>query len=211
MKLYGYFRSSAAYRTRIALNLKGLSYEPVSVLLSKEADPRLKDAYRAINPQVRIPSLAISGGDVLMQSLAIIEYLDEVFPEPQLLPADAVERAHVRAVAQIIACDIHPLNNSGTLTYLRDTAGLDESRIDAWYAHWIEVGFRAIEALLRPGPYAFGSQVTIADLCIVPQVYNARRMNVPIDSYPKIIAVDAACGKLPAFQAAIPEIQPDAR
>ena len=210
MKLYSYFRSSAAFRARIALNLKGLSYETLSVHLTKDGGHHRKDAYRAVNPQMRIPALALSGGDVLVQSLAIIEYLDEVYPDPALLPADAVDRARVRAVAQIIACDIHPVNNSGTLNFLRGPMGLDQAKLDAWYVNWVQAGFDAIETMVRPGPYAFGSKITIADICLVPQLYNARRMKVPIDRYPKIIAIDAACMKLSAFEKARPENQPDA-
>lgn len=210
MKLYTYFRSSAAYRVRIALNLKGISYEPVFVHLAKDGGRHKTPEYRAVNPQMRVPALALSTGDVLLQSLAIIEYLDEIHPEPPLLPADAVQRAHVRAVAQIVACDIHPLNNAGTLAYLRGPLGHDQAAIDAWYASWIHAGFEAIETLLRPAPYAFGSQVTLADLCLVPQVFNARRFKVPLDRFPKIVGVDAVCGKLPAFEQARPDNQPDA-
>ena len=210
MKLYSYFRSSAAFRTRIALNTKGLSYETLSVHLTRDGGHHKKDTYRAVNPQMRIPALALSGGDVLVQSLAIIEYLDEVYPDPALLPVDAADRSRVRAVAQIVACDIHPLNNSGTLAYLRGPLGLDQEKLDAWYVNWVQSGFDAIEALVRPGPYAFGSAVTLADIALVPQVYNARRMKVPIERYPKIIAIDAACMKLAAFDKARPENQPDA-
>jgi maleylacetoacetate isomerase len=210
MKLYTFFRSSAAYRVRIALNLKGISYEAVPVHLSKDGGQHRTAEYRAVNPQMRVPTLALSTGDILTQSLAIIEYLDEVYPDPPLLPADAVNRARVRAVAQIVACDIHPLNNSGTLAYLRGPLGHDQATIDTWYASWITAGFDAIEAMIRPGPYAFGAQVTIADLCLVPQVFNAQRFKVPLDRYPKILAVDAACNKLAAFAKARPENQPDA-
>jgi maleylacetoacetate isomerase len=210
VKLYSYFRSSAAFRARIALNLKGLSYETLPVHLTRDGGHHKQDAYRAVNPQMRIPALALSGGDVLVQSLAIIEYLDEVYPDPALLPVDAVDRARVRAVAQIIACDIHPVNNSGTLNFLRGPMGLDQAKLDAWYVNWVQAGFDAIEQLVQPGPYAFGSKITIADICLVPQVYNARRMKVPIDRYPKIIAIDAACMKVPAFEKARPENQPDA-
>lgn len=209
MKLYDYFRSSAAYRVRIALNLKRLSYDAVPIHLSKDGGRHKTPEYRAINPQMRVPALVLSNGDRLIQSLAIIEYLDETFPDPALLPVGAVERAQVRAVAQIIACDIHPINNSGTLGYLRKL-GHDQAQIDEWYASWILSGFEAIETMIRPGPYAFGSHVTITDLCIVPQVFNARRFKVPLDKFPKIIGVDAACNKLVAFQKARPENQPDA-
>ncbi|HEX2216807.1 MAG TPA: maleylacetoacetate isomerase [Xanthobacteraceae bacterium] len=210
MKLYSYFRSSAAYRARIALNLKGLPHEIVPIHLVQDGGRHRTPEYRRINPHMRVPALALSGGDVLIQSLAIIEYLDEIYPDPPLLPTGAEERAHVRAVAQIIACDIHPLNNSMVLLYLRHTLGQERPAIDTWYAHWIRTGFDAIEHLIRPGPYAFGSHITLADVCLVPQVANARRFNVPLDDYPKIVSVDAACLKLPAFDTARPEKQPDA-
>lgn len=207
MKLYTYFRSSAAYRVRIALNLKGVAYEAVPVdLLAQE---QRGEEYAAVNPQRRVPALE-TGDAVLVQSPAILEYLDEVYPEPPLLPMGATARARVRAVAAIVACDIHPLNNSGTLGYLRTTLGHDKAEVDAWYAHWIREGFDAIEALIAPGPYAFGSRVGLADVHLVPQVFNARRFNVPLDAYPKILAVDAACAALSAFREAAPANQPDA-
>jgi maleylacetoacetate isomerase len=209
VKLFGYFRSSAAYRARIALNLKGVPYEMTSIHLTRGGGQQHKAEYRAINPQGRVPALALDNGDTLIQSLAIIEYLDETHPEPPLLPADPIARAHVRAAAQVIACDIHPLNNTSPLFYLKNTLKQDQETINAWYAHWVTVGFETIEALLRPGPYSFGDQVTLADVCLVPQVANARRFNVPLDKFPKIVAVDAACLKLPAFDKARPENQPD--
>jgi maleylpyruvate isomerase len=156
-----------------------------------------------------VPALGLSSGESIVQSLAIIEYLDEVYPEPPLLPVEAIERAHVRAVAQIVACDIHPLNNLITLNALRKL-GHDQAAIDAWYASWVIAGFEAIEPLLKPGPYAFGARVTLADLCLVPQVFNARRFKVPLDAFPKIIAAEKACAALPAFDKARPENQPDA-
>jgi maleylpyruvate isomerase len=208
--LYSYFRSSAAYRARIALNLKGIPYDIESVHLTKGGGRQHSPEYRAINPQRRVPALKLDSGEVLIQSLAIIEYLDEIHPEPPLLPADPIARAHVRAVAQAIACDIHPLNNVTPLFYLKNELRHDQAEINAWYAHWVTVGFEAVEALLRPGPYAFGGQVTIADICLVPQVANARRFNVPLEKFSKIVAVDAACLKLPAFDQARPENQPDA-
>src|SRR5437870_4298727 len=196
--LYSFFRSSAAYRVRIALNIKDLSPELVSIHLQKEGGLNKKPAFRAINPQMRVPALKLDSGEVLIQSLAIIEYLDEVHPHPPLLPSDPVERARVRAVAHVIACDIHPLNNVGPLRYLKNELGHEQSKIDAWYHHWITEGFEAVEALITPGPYAFGNEVTLADSCIVPQVYNAHRFKVPLDRFPKIVAVDAACRQLPA-------------
>ena len=209
MKLYTYFRSSAAYRARIALNLKGIAFDTASVHLTKGGGQQFKPEFRVINPQARVPALIVDGG-VLTQSLAIIEYLDETHPQPPLLPADPIDRAHVRAIAQAIACDIHPLNNTSPLFYLKNTLKHDQETINAWYAHWITVGFEAVEMLLRPGPYAYGAQVTLADVCLVPQVANARRFNVPLDKFPKIVAVDAACLALPAFDKARPENQPDA-
>ncbi len=209
MKLYTYFRSSAAYRVRIALNFKNVAHEMAAVHLVKDGGRHRQEAYRAINPQMRVPTLVLSSGDALIQSLAIIEYLDEVYPEPPLLPADALARARVRAIAQIVACDIHPLNNLVVLNTLK-SLGHDQAAVDDWYRNWVVQGFEAIEALIRPGPYAFGSQVTLADLCLVPQVFNARRFKVVMERFPKIAAADAACLKLPAFDKARPENQADA-
>jgi maleylpyruvate isomerase len=195
---------------RIALNLKGLPYEMVSIHLTKDGGRQHAPEFRAVNPQMRVPALALSSGEVLTQSLAIIEYLDDIHPEPPLLPADALERAKVRSVAQMVACDIHPLNNLAPLQYLKRQLKHEQGEIDAWYHHWVTVGFEAIEAMLAPSPYACGAQVTLADVCLVPQVYNARRLKVPLDKFPKIVAVDAACLKLAAFDKARPENQPDA-
>ena len=210
MKLYTYFRSSAAFRVRIALNLKGIAYETASVHLVREGGHNKRPEFRAINPQMRVPVLVMPGGEHLLQSLAIIEYLDETQPEPPLLPKDPIARAKVRALADLIACDIHPLNNTSPLRYLKNVMGQEQSAIDAWYHHWVITGFEALEALLGPGPYAYGKAVTIADICLVPQVSNARRLKVPLDKFPKIVAVDAACMALPAFDRARPENQPDA-
>jgi maleylacetoacetate isomerase len=210
VKLYTYFRSSAAYRVRIALNLKGLAYDMVPVHLTKDGGQHRRDDYRAVNPQMRVPALELADGTVLLQSLAIIEYLDETHPQPPLLPSDPLARAQVRALAQIVACDIHPLNNLAPLQYLRRQLKHEQSDIDAWYHHWVLTGFEALEALLSPGPYAAGAQVTLADVCLVPQVYNARRFKVPLDRFPKIVAADAACARLAAFQHAHPDNQPDA-
>jgi maleylpyruvate isomerase len=208
--LYTYFRSSAAYRVRIALNLKGLTPDMISIHLQKQGGLNRKPEFRAVNPQMRVPALRLDSGDVLIQSLAIIEYLDEVHPQPPLLPGDGLERAKMRALAQVIACDIHPLNNVAPLRYLKNELGQPQQTIDAWYRHWVLEGFEAVEALIGPEPYAFGNEVTLADVCLVPQVYNARRFNVPLDRFPRIVAVDAACRELPAFEQARPENQADA-
>ena len=210
MKLYTYFRASSPYRVRIALNLKGLSYEAIPVHLTKDGGHQRKPEYRAVNPQMKVPALALDNGEVLTQSLAIIEYLDETHPSPPFLPKDPVERAKVRAAAQLIACEIHPLDNLAPLRYLKNQLKHEQPDIDAWYHHWILEGFEALETMIRPGPYAFGGAVTLADICIVPQVFNARRMKVPLDKFPKIVGVDAACLKLAAFDKARPENQPDA-
>ncbi len=210
MKLYSYFRSSAAYRVRIALNFKGVAYEIAPVHLLKDGGHNKRPEYRALNPQMRVPALVTPAGDVLIQSLAIIEYLEETHPEPALLPRDPIGRAKVRALAELIACDIHPLNNLSSLRYLKNQMSQEQSAIDAWYHHWVVAGFEALETLIEPAPYACGSRVTLADLCVVPQVYNARRLKVPLDKFPKIVGVEQACLALAAFDRARPENQPDA-
>jgi maleylacetoacetate isomerase len=211
VKLYTYFRSSAAYRVRIALNLKSLPYEMVPVHLTKDGGYQRKPEFIKINPQMRVPALELSNGNVLTQSLAIIDYLDDVHPDPPLLPSDALARAKVQAIAQIVACDIHPLNNLIVLQYLKRQMKHDQAEIDTWYHHWVTEGFNAIEAMMTPGPYTFGAHVTLADVCLVPQVFNARRLKVPLDAFPRIVAVEAACLKLAAFDKARPENQPDAK
>jgi maleylacetoacetate isomerase len=207
MRLYTYFRSSAAYRVRIALNLKGVPYEsiPINLLKGDQSAP----AYAAVNPQGRVPSLETEG-NILVQSPAILEYLEETHPEPPLLPSDPAARARVRAACALIACDIHPLNNLAVLRYLKRQLGQEQAAIDAWYVHWIVEGFDALEKLLGPGPFAFGPRPTLADVYLVPQVANARRFKIALDAYPKIAAADAACAALDAFAAAAPERQPDA-
>jgi maleylpyruvate isomerase len=210
VKLYTYFRASSPYRVRIALNLKGLSYESIPIHLAKDGGLNRRPEYRAVNPQMKVPALALDGGDVLTQSLAIIEFLDETHPEPPLLPEDPLDRAQVRAMANLIACDIHPLNNVAPLRYLKNILKHEQKDIDAWYHHWILEGFAALEEMIPPGPYAFGDSVTLADICLVPQVYNARRYKVPLEKFPKIVAVETACLQLPAFEKARPENQPDA-
>jgi maleylpyruvate isomerase len=212
MILYGYFRSSAAYRVRIALNLKGLAAEGKSVHLRK--GEQRGDEYRKLNAQALVPVLVTDEGMRLTQSLAIIEYLEEKYPEPALLPRDAAGRAWARAVALSIACDIHPLNNTRVIAYLGKQLGLDEPTRDEWYRHWVQVGFDALEKQLveraTSGPYALGAQPTIADVCIVPQVANANRFKVPMEPYPTIRAINDNCLKLKAFADARPEVQPDA-
>ena len=210
MKHYTYFRSSAAYRVRIALNLKGLSPEQISIHLTKNGGQQHSPEYRAINPQRRVPSLVLDNGVILHQSPAIIEYLDEVYPKPPLLPADPVARAKVRALAAVIGCDIHPLNNLAPLQYLKRELKHEQPAIDAWYHHWIHEGFSALETMIQPGRTCYGDDVTVADIYLVPQMYNARRLKVPLDKYPKLVAIDAALAQLPAFDKARPENQPDA-
>jgi maleylpyruvate isomerase len=195
---------------RIALNLKGVAYETLPVHLVKDGGHNRRPEFRSVNPQMRIPALVAPTGEVLIQSLAIIGYLDETYPDPPLLPKNPIARAQARALAEIVACDIHPLNNVGALRYLKNKMHQEQSAIDAWYHHWVSDGFEAIEAIVQPAPYACGAQVTVADVCLVPQVYNARRLKVPLDKFPKILGIESACLKLPAFDAARPEKQPDA-
>jgi maleylpyruvate isomerase len=210
MKLYSYFRSSAAFRVRIALKLKGIDYEMEPVHLIRDGGHNRRPEFRAVNPQMRVPALVTASGDVLIQSLAIIDYLDETHPDPPLLPKDPLARARVRALAQIIACDIHPLNNTSPLRYLKRQLHQEQSAIDAWYHHWVIEGFEAYEALAQAAPYSCGNEITVADICLVPQVYNARRLKVPLEKFPKILGIDAACLRLRAFDHARPENQADA-
>lgn len=210
MKLFSYFRSSAAFRVRIALNVKGIAYQTASIHLVRNGGEQLGDAYRAINPQTRVPALALDDGTVITQSLAIIDYLENTHPEPRLYPADPVLRAKALAVALAVTADIHPLNNLRVLKYLKHTAGLAQEQIDAWYVHWVKDGFQAIEAMIEGDTYCFGSQVTVADVCLAPQVFNARRFKVDLAPYPKIAAVEGRLTALPAFARAAPEAQPDA-
>jgi maleylpyruvate isomerase len=212
MKLYSYFRSSAAYRVRIALNLKGLDYDIVPVHLLKDGGQQLSTEYRALNPTALVPTLAEDGWAV-GQSMAIVEYLEETHPEPPLLPRDPKERARVRAIAQNIACDIHPLNNLRVLKYLKRTLGVSEEAKNAWYRHWVEEGLAALETLLARSPetgrYCHGDTPTMADLCLVPQMANARRFDCSLDACPTLVRIDAACAELDAFQQAAPDRQPD--
>lgn len=210
MKLYGYWRSTSSYRLRIALNLKGLTPEQVPVHLVRDGGEQLKPAYRAINPQGRVPSLVLDDGSALTQSPAIIEYLEEVYPSPPLLPFEPEARARVRAVAAIIGCDIHPLHNSGPLGYLRRQLGLDDAAVNGWIGRWIGDGLAAIERLIGQEGYCFGPEPGLADIYLVPQLYAARRFNVPLEAYPKVLRVEALATKHPAFAAAHPASQPDA-
>ena len=197
MKLYDYFRSSASYRVRIALNWKGVAYEqiPVNLLRGQQRSAE----YRAVNPQQLVPTLD-TGSGLLSQSLAICEYLDETLPEPPLLPADPLARARVRSLAQCVACDIHPIANLRVLNRLRQNLAVDESLVGEWIRHWIGVGFEAIETQLDPqSAYACGDVVSLADVCLVPQHFNAVRFETPLDAYPKIRAVVARCNEVPAF------------
>jgi len=202
--LHDYFRSSAAYRVRIALALKGVEHDGVSVDL-RSGDQRSAD-YKARNPQGFVPMLEVDGLK-LTQSLAIITYLEATRPEPPLLPASAADQAHVRAMALLIACDIHPLNNLRVLHYLKNELGQEEPARDAWYRHWIAEGFAALEALAAPraGKFLFGDAPTLADVCLVPQMYNARRFDVPLDDYPLLVRVDEEANRLEAFAAADPD------
>lgn len=204
--LYDYYRSSACYRVRIALNLKGVDYEtrPVNLLESEQRS----DEYRAINPLGLVPMLEIDGHR-LTQSLAIINYLDLRFANVPLIPAAAAERAHVVALCLTIACDIHPLNNLRVLRYLKNELGQPQEEVDRWYAHWIREGLAALEALAAPrsGKFLFGDGVSAADVCLVPQLYNARRYNVPIDDFPALLRAEENANKLDAFAAAHPDRQ----
>ena len=212
MKLYSYFRSSAAYRVRIALRLKGLDYEYIPVHLLK--GEQRADAYRATNPQGLVPTLADDRG-TFTQSLAIIEYLEERYPEPPLLPATPEARARVRALALAIACEIHPLDNLRVLQYLTRTLGVTEDAKNAWYRHWVDLGLAALEKQLATdaatGEFCHGATPTLADICLVPQLANARRFAIPLDPYPTVTRIESACAALPAFAAAAPAQQPDAQ
>lgn len=213
LTLYSYWRSSAAYRVRIGLNLKGLPYDIVPVHLVQDGGQQHAPGYRALNPQELVPTLC-HGERRMGQSLAILEYLDEVWPTPALLPAGARERQRVRALAQLVACEVHPLNNLRVLQYFEREWKLPQPAREQWVRHWIEDGFRAAEALLAghpsTGDFCEGDTPGLADCCLVPQVYNARRFNVDLAPYPAIRRIEAACLALPAFDAARPENQPDA-
>lgn len=213
MKLYHYYRSSAAYRVRIALNFKGIPWETALVDLRPPVSAQHRPEFRAVNPQGLIPVVA-DGDTTITQSLAIIEYLEETHPDPPLLPPSSAARAEVRSLALAVACDIHPLGNTRVLNYLRTSFRADDSAVNAWVAEWIGTGFRALEERVRrssgDGRHMFGSEVTLADLCIVPQMYNARRYRVDVEPYPGLRAICAHLESLSAFARAAPEQQPDA-
>lgn len=212
MKLYTYFRSSAAYRVRIALALKGLPYDAVPVHLVKGGGEQRQPGFLALNPAGLVPALD-DDGMILAQSMAIIEYLEDMHPAPPLLPSSPSARARVRALAQTIACDIHPLNNLRVLQYLAGTLNVPEERRTAWYRHWVNEGFRTIEELLsqpETGSFCHGDRPGLADCCLVPQVFNARRFGIEVEAFPSIARIDASCRLLPAFQNAHPDRQPDA-
>lgn len=217
LTLYSYWRSSAAYRVRIALNLKGLAYRQVPVHLVKDGGQQHAAEYRALNPQELVPLLVDAGsgaGEVrIAQSLAILEYLEEVFPVPALLPADPVQRAQVRALALHIACDIHPLNNLRVLQYLGGQLGASDEAKNAWYRHWVDTGLAAVEEGLAAfaGRLSLGERPGYLEACLIPQVYNARRFDCDLTAYPRILEMVARCESLEAFRNAAPQVQPDAQ
>ena len=212
MKLYTYFRSSAAFRVRIALNLKGIAYEPVFVHLAK--GEHRKPEYAKVNPQALVPTLELDEGTRLNQSLAIIEYLDEVHPNPALLPREAKAKARVRSLSELVACEIHPLNNLRVLQYLKRALGHSEEEVNAWYRHWIGDGLAKLEAQLRSGAgagrFSHGDMPSMADCCLVPQIFNAKRYNCELAPYPTTMRIFDACMKLEAFERAQPARQADA-
>ncbi len=210
MELYSYYQSSAAYRVRIGLNLKRIRYKVRAIDLLKDGGENRKLTYLVVNPQGRVPALTLDDGRVLIQSLAILEYINERVPDPPFLPDDLVERARVRTVANIIACDVHPLNNSGTRNYLTAELDADKDDIQRWSHHWLSEGFRAIESIIEGEEFCFGDEPSLADICLVPQVFNARRVKFDLSPFPKILAVDKRALAIPAIAAAHPFFQPDA-
>lgn len=211
MKLYTYFRSSAAYRVRIALHYKGLNAEQIPVHLIQNGGEQHSTAFQSINPNELVPAL-VDGNFTLNQSISILEYLDEQYPEIPLLPQDIQQRALIRAFCLNIACDIHPLNNLRVLQYLKNTLNLSEQQKSEWYSHWVAIGFKALEAQLKHsnGKYCFGNALSMADCCLIPQVYNALRFNIDLTDYPKILSIYHFCNALEAFEKALPEAQLDA-
>lgn len=213
MRLHGYWRSSAAYRVRIALNLKGIAWTHRGVSLVRDGGEQHGPEFAAVNPQKLVPVLETDGA-TLTQSLAIVEYLEDVRPSPALLPAGAAERARVRAIAMAVACDVHPLNNLRVIRYLAGELGVEPAQRSRWYAHWVADGLRAIETMLATSPetgeFCHGDAPTLADLCLVPQLYNARRFDIDLTPYSRLVQIETRCLRIPAFDDAAPENQPDA-
>lgn len=213
MKLYTFFRSSASYRVRIALNLKGLDYEQVPIHLRRGGGEQLSAAYKAINPQALVPALE-DNGRILTQSLAMVEYLDERYPEPPVLPTDPGDRALVRSMALIIACEVHPIQNLRVLNHLKNNHKQSEDDVNRWAQHWINLGLSALEqmvaALPKRGKFCFGDTPTLADICLIPQLANARRFSCDLSVYPTLLQIEAHCAAVSAFADAAPEKQPDA-
>jgi len=211
LKLYTYWRSTAAYRVRIALNYKQIAYQSISVHLVRDGGEQHKPEYRQRNPQGLVPTLQVNG-HAMAQSMAILEYLEETYPHPALLPKDKLLRATARQLANLVACDIHPLNNLRVLKYLKSSLKVtDEAKIQ-WYHHWLAEGFKAFEALVSKfdGPYCLGEELSMADVCLIPQIYNANRFEFDMSAFPRLVAINDACLKLQAFQDALPEHQVDA-
>jgi maleylpyruvate isomerase len=213
MKLYTFFRSSASYRVRIALNFKGVSYEQAPIHLRRSGGEQFTAAYKAVNPQALVPALE-DNGKILTQSLAIIEYLEDKYPRPPLLPADPADKALVRGMALIIACEVHPIQNLRVLNYVKKEYNQTDDQVNRWAQHWINLGLTALEQLIaaqpKRGKFCFGDTPTLADICLVPQLGNARRYGSDLSQYPNILGVEKNCMTLPAFVNAAPEKQPDA-
>jgi maleylpyruvate isomerase len=213
MKLYTFFRSSASYRVRIALNLKGLAYEQIPIHLRRRGGEQFAASYKTINPQALVPALE-DNGRIVTQSLAIIEYLEERYPKPPLLPADPADRALVRSMALVVACEIHPIQNLRVLVYLKNNLQQSEEDLNRWARHWIDLGLSALEQMTSSIPnrshFCFGDTPTLGDICLVPQLANARRFGCDLSAYPTLLQIEKACNALPAFANAAPEKQPDA-
>jgi maleylacetoacetate isomerase len=210
LKLYTYWRSSAAWRVRIALALKGVQYEAVPISLIADGGQQHSDAYGNLNPQHLVPTLVLSDGTKLTQSLAIIDWLEATHPAPALLPTDPAARAKALAVAHIVAMDIHPINNLRVVKLLADQFGADVEAKTKWMQHWMKAGFDALESQVNPSPFAFGDKPSLADICLVPQIYNARRWSMDLSTWPKLAAIEAACMSHLAFSSTAPERQADA-